>query len=182
MGDDHLRRGLWPLPGPANRWGTTLEELVALAADEPTTDEFLDRLGKECPSVGTTAFRYLAVLKVTGFVRQEGGHVIQGDYGRRLLRRSSSSETVIASALVNRVAGVREIMVLLSRGPLRSGLIHQELSKEFGWKSPNQVQFRLKWMETADMVERRKARYPLYELTARGKRILTSSSQGRIAT
>lgn len=171
-----LRRGIWPLPGAADCWSATLVDLVSLATDEPSTEEYLDRMTKLCPTVGSTAFRYLAVMKVTGFLVQARGRVVPSRYGQELLKGRRSREAVIASALLDRVAAIREILALLDKEPRRSGLIHAEISRDFGWTSPNQVQFRLKWLETADLIERRKGRYPVYGLTPRGKRCLNRAS------
>ena len=119
-----------------------------------------------------SARRYVhLVAQGLGFVERNGSSVALTSPGIEFAR--TASRPLLAKQLVERVAGVREILALLEDGPLRIGVIHAKLADSgFLWESDWQVRYRLRWLETAELVVRRdhegenktQQRYPEYVL------------------
>jgi hypothetical protein len=164
-------RALWPLPGSAADYSDTLPELLRIAEDNPSVSVFLRRLQKRFPRVSSTASGYLKSLINVGLVEREGARIQLTAAGRQLLR---GDRRVLSEVLIERIAGVAELMRLLSEDPMRIGQLHERLqSLGFTWHTQSQVRYRLRWMEGAGLVERMAlSRYPQYTLTTFGRRVL----------
>lgn len=163
------RRSMWPLPGSSNEYLSTLRGLLRSARDQPSVRVYADRLRKSFPGVHGTADNYIEVLAVVGLIEKRDGRVNLSHEGSRFLR-SQQPERVLAELLCTRIDGVGDLLDLLADRPQRVGELHPALAdRGFTWRTQSQVRYRLRWLETAGLVERRPARYPLYGLTPRGR-------------
>lgn len=164
-------RALWPLPGSATVYGETIVVLLRMAEDSPSVPTYCRRLEDRFPRVATTASGYLKSLTNVGLVECKERDVRLTSAGRRVLR---GNRTVLAQLLLDRVAGVGDLMTSLNEKPMRIGHLHARLQERgFAWRTQSQVRYRLRWMEVAGMVERvTLSRYPQYALTPAGRRLL----------
>jgi hypothetical protein len=103
-----MYRSLWPLPGGNQAYVAALEKLLPLAADQPTSTDFIHRLQEEFPQVESiaTANGYIRVLVALGFVEVNGGQVSLTPTGREFVE--TDDVELVREALRTRVVGVKE--------------------------------------------------------------------------
>ena len=169
------RRALWPLPGSASGYTATLVALLRMAEDSPSASTYCERLQTEVPGVGASASGYLKPLTNVGLVETSQRQIRLTAAGRSLLE---GRQSLLSELLVQRIAGVREILVILAEEPMRIGQLHARLQEQgFAWRTQSQIRYRLRWMEAAAVVRRvTVARYPQYALTPLGQRLLKKAA------
>lgn len=167
-------RSLWPVPGGHEFYAQSLRRLLRVCDDAVQIGVATESLVTAFPGVrsATSARRYIRLVGVSlDLVVIDGSKVSLTQVGRKFTETGDLD--VLARQLKDRISGVTEILAMLEEQPHRIGVIHERLTEHgFAWKSDWQVRYRLRWMETAQLVHRRgytdtdhtRQRYPEYVL------------------
>jgi restriction system protein len=159
-----MYRSLWPLPGGNQAYVTALETLLPLAADQPTSTDFISRLQQAFPQVESiaTANGYVRVLVALGFVEVSGGQVSLTPIGREFVE--TNDVELVCEALRTRVVGVKELLDELENGPRTMEQL-QEVLAEVGlaWETNAQLGWRLHWLESVGLVAAENGKYGLVQ-------------------
>jgi Restriction endonuclease/HB1, ASXL, restriction endonuclease HTH domain/C-terminal AAA-associated domain len=157
-----MYRSLWPLPGGNQAYVTALEKLLPLAADQPTTTEFISRLQREFPQVESiaTANGYIRVLVALGFVELTSGQISLTPAGREFVE--TQDVELVREALRARVVGVQELLDELARGARTMEQLQQVLGEVgLAWETNAQLGWRLHWLESVELVAADNGKYQL---------------------
>jgi len=153
-------RGLWPLPGGARSYATTMRVLLGLLHDQPPVEEFIGRLQSRFPKVASkkTANGYLRVLVALGSAKIEGGRVAITPQGRAFAE--TGDITIAQKALRERIVGVEEVLRAITEHP-RSAQELRDVLAAVGltWETDAQLRFRMQWLESTGLVQLRNGRY-----------------------
>lgn len=148
-------RTLWPMPGGAGSYISSLRKLVTEVQAEPSRGELLKHFLYLFPQVSSekTAGSYIRIVEILGLARFHSNIIELTAAGEEFL--GSSGHQVIRDALLDRVYGVSELYRLLEKRALRIGLIRKELAAlGIQWQTDSQIRHRLRWMEEVQLVER----------------------------
>jgi Restriction endonuclease/HB1, ASXL, restriction endonuclease HTH domain len=159
-----MYRSLWPLPGGNQAYVTALEKLLPLAADQPTTTEFISRLQREFPQVESiaTANGYIRVLVALGFVELTSGQISLTPAGREFVETQDIE--LVREALRVRVVGVQELLDELAQGARTMEQLQQVLGKVgLAWETNAQLGWRLHWLESVELVAADNGKYQLVQ-------------------
>lgn len=160
-----MYRTLWPLPGGAHQYLTSLHALVLIADRAQDTDEALDLILEHFDSVHSrkAAGSYLRIGVILGLLSVDGSKCDLASHGRTFLQRQDPTQ--ILELLRSRVEGVAELETLLREQPRRIGLLHREMFiLGFKWSKDTQVRYRLRWLEAVGGVYREGRARPWYGL------------------
>lgn len=176
---------LWPLPGGGDSYLSSLREFIMIAEEGPTREEFIERIVDLFPGVTSskTAGSYLLVTRSLGFLELRKNRVGVTKAGRDYLRTDDLK--IVRQALVERIAGVRELLDELKRErkPARIGTLQERMATHgFAWRTLSQLRYRLKWLEQVGLVQHVGKKYPEYSartmgLTSTGKRAKAASTR-----
>lgn len=138
-------------------------------------DSAVDAVLSEFQSVTSrkAARSYLQVVATLGLIECRRRNIEVTGSGKRFLR--TRDPRIVKSALMDRVAGVAEIIDVLNETPLRIGLLLprvQALGFE-SWTTASQIRHRLRWLEEVGVVESRGNARPVYYVSSKGNARLT---------
>ena len=145
-------RGLWPLPGGADSYVSTLFRTLQAVNDGVTTpkklaDWFLQEFFTVVKSENT-ANGYVNVPKMMGLTAHENGNVVLTPKGRSILKSRDYEE--LYDCISTNVLAFDDIVEFLksSNEPQSQEDILDFLREAFGidWKTYAQVRFRLNWL------------------------------------
>jgi C-terminal AAA-associated domain len=159
-----MYRSLWPLPGGNQAYVTALEKLLPLAANQPTTTEFISRLQREFPQVESiaTANGYIRVLVALGFVELTSGQISLTPAGREFVETQDIE--LVREALRARVVGVQELLDELAQGARTMEQLQQVLGEVgLAWETNAQLGWRLHWLESVELVAADNGKYQLVQ-------------------
>lgn len=162
-------RALWPLPGGAGNYLGALRRFLDLAEDEPHVDEFTSRVVRKNKTVSSAkaARSYLHVVIDLGFLAMKRGSVVRTQEGEKFV--SSNDFNIVRQALVERVAGVSDLLDELRRQPDRIGLLLPRMQAlGYRWQTASQIRYRLRWLEEVGMVKKEGRARPVYSLASVG--------------
>ncbi len=175
----------YPLPGGEHAYFNTLLRV-------------LEHVGEDGSSVPATRAWYLAKYDITGpdaldgyiahprnlgLYQVPGGRITLTNSGRRLLstatRDLSAARHQVAQMKSDILLGYREIIAFVSVSPRRPREIAAELARVLGvgWKTRNQVTFRLNWLKSLELIEGDESRQKIV-LTADGNRFARELATG----
>lgn len=159
-------KGLWPLPGGARNYVSTLREILRkVYKDHPSEKELLSWLKEKYSLPGEEAprsyFDYLE--RAWGLLKKDTDHrFIISQKARDFL--NTGNNKVILDVLLNKIAGIDDIFEMLTEdGGLTRIEIHDNLKGKLGvdWRSINQTMFRLNWLLSLGYVEVKGRKYYL---------------------
>jgi repressor of nif and glnA expression len=157
-------RTLWPLPGGSGAYLRSLHTILDIVARREDAEDIIDALLKRFESVSSrkAARSYLHVVADLGLIEMRGYSIKLTKDGEAFRARRDPS--VVRRALVERIAGVPEILNILSVTPLRIGLLLPEMqARGFeSWTTDKQVRYRLRWLEEVGAVSSRGKARPEY--------------------
>lgn len=157
-------RTLWPLPGGSGSYLRSLRTILDIVARREDVEDIIDALLKRFKSVSSrkAARSYLHVVADLGLIDMRGDSVKLTKDGEAF--RAKRDPAVVGRALVERIAGVPEILEVLSVTPLRIGLLLPEMqARGFdSWTTDKQVRYRLRWLEEVGAVSSRGKARPEY--------------------
>jgi hypothetical protein len=162
-------RSLWPLPGGSGEYLASLHSILEMVHASTDTDEVLDQLLSAFPAVASrkAARSYLHVVNDLGLVDLDGPAIRLTTAGQKY--RETKDAKVVERALLNRIAGVPELLALIAQRPRRLGLLCEAMRHEgFSWSTQSQVRYRLRWLEEVDWVTRHGQARPEYRLKHSG--------------
>ena len=158
---------LWPMPGGANTYIESLRDILRIVERAASTSDAVAAVIASFPGVSSakTAYSYLKVPTYLGLAFLDGPICeLTGDGQKYLL---SGQPADLRELLVERVAGVRELLELIAARPRRIGLLHAAMTDQgFGWSRDTQVRYRLRWLEAVGAISREGKARPLYRLTS----------------
>ena len=148
--DLHKALTLWPLPGGANAWKSSLDQMLNHIADAaPTMKQAIDWLVASFERVASTktARGYWQVPRSLGLIETQGELVGLTAEGSEYLEDPASEELLEIAA--NRIVGFEEMISWLSEQPHTMQELLDRAREELGveWESHNQIQYRLGWLE-----------------------------------
>ncbi len=141
---------LWPLPGGANAWKDSLDQMLRYVAEAaPTMKEAIAWLigSFERVASANAARGYWQVLRSLGLIETRGEQVGLTTEGSEYLEDPTSDHLLRIAA--NRIVGVEQMMHWLSERPHTSGDLLDRAQDELGveWESHQQILYRLGWLE-----------------------------------
>jgi hypothetical protein len=147
---------VWPLPGGAQKWKSTLDSMLMFVAGEAPTvrdatswliDSF-DRVRSEKVARG-----YWHLLRSFGLTESDGEQLILTGDGASYLEEPTPER--LLKQIRERVAGIDEIIDLLAGGPADFSTLRNHLNTRLGteWETDAQVRFRLGWLAVLGVVE-----------------------------
>jgi hypothetical protein len=172
-------RVLWPLPGGAGNYLRSLRIFLDLAEDEPLTDDFVARIVRRFRKVSSTktARSYAHVVIDLGLLEMRQGCIAWTREGQAYAETGDSD--ILRRALINRIAGVSDLIEELRSEPDRIGrLIPRMQERGFDWQGPSQIRYRLRWLEEIGLVKKEGRARPIYSLT-NGRSVRGSGAQKR---
>lgn len=155
---EQLVRSIWPMPGGAKNYAENLRLMLGYCDPPASVEVIVDRIIHEFPKVKSqrTARGYVDhVLRALGLVEATNRCTVkQTAAGRKFSK--TGNRIILRDLLLERVAGIEDIIQILEARPLRVGVIHELLGhRGYTWESDWQVRYRLRWMETTGLVQRR---------------------------
>lgn len=169
-------QSIWPLPGGTGHLLESLHTFVGLAASRPTTDDYIDSVIDEFPGVTSAkaARSYMRVAIDLGFIETSGGRIVLSPDGVRF--RRSHSTRLVRDALLDRIAGVDDLIDELTASPTRIGLLLPRMqARGYSWQTTSQVRYRLRWLEEVGVVSQEGRARPIYSIV-NPKRVRAAAS------
>lgn len=167
--DQYRLTTFWPLPGGSGNYLKALSAFVDLAKGGVERERFIAGLMRRCPGVTSpkAANSYLRVAVNLGFLDCDGRMVTATSLGRTF--RRTRNRTLVYEALVDRVAGVEELLRLLADEPTRIGILRERMAAEgYQWATASQIRYRLRWLEEAGAVKQEGLARPIYSIAPKG--------------
>lgn len=143
----------------------SLVSLIEIVLRTSTTEEAVDAVLGSFGGVssGKSARSYLHVAATLGLLHLDGPFCEVTPDGNAFLRDREPGR--IRGLLIERVAGVEELLELLKTRPQRLGVLHAEMRRlGFTWVRNTQVRYRLRWLEEVGLVRREGKGRPVYRL------------------
>jgi hypothetical protein len=145
---DERRRNLWPLPGGVMGYSGTVQQILRLANDHPSRPLLEERV-HECfvqvrsPS---TSRGYVGVLVTLGLLdRDRERRMAPTGDGMRFAR--TDDQSILATALVERVVGVREVLEVLIARPMAFPDLLEEIDcVGLHWDNAMALRYRVWWL------------------------------------
>lgn len=148
-------RSLWPLPGGRGNYLAAMRWILEKVRPAMPTDELLDLVIKNFKlSSRDTAYSYLRVIHDLGLLEVKPTRVDTTQNGQDYVE--TQDREIIIEALINRIAGTREVIQVLSQSSMAIGKLSDEM-KDLGydsWKTKAQLRYRLHWLEEVGMVKK----------------------------
>lgn len=158
-------RSLWPLPGGAGQYLASLDTILHMVDETTDTGAVLDQIVATFERVRSrkAGRSYLHVVADLGLVNLDGPAVRLTASGRRYLK--TGDVALVRKALLERVDGIAELLLLLGQRPMRIGLLHERMQTSgYRWSTMSQVRYRLRWLEEVGAVTRHGTARPEYRM------------------
>lgn len=162
-----MGRTLWPMPGGADKYLSSLERLIDMVSGTSDTDVVLDSVMTAFDLRSRKAARsYLRVLHTLGFIELAGPSVHLTRVGTRYAKTHNG--VLVRKALLERVAGTKELLAAVRTRPLRMAAAAEHMrTLGYDWSTQSQVRYRLRWLEAVGEVERSGKARPAYRVPGR---------------
>jgi len=152
----------WPLPGGYKHYLETLLKLLSKIAENPSFKGLTEWASKTLQkSSGWIDGSIRSVIVNSGLASLEGDSIQLTDKGLEFLK--TKNPEVVLSAFLDRIWGIREIIIWLKQeGPLSRRQIYRKCV-DFGveWKHDYQVGYRLMWLQALGCVKKKQRKYLL---------------------
>lgn len=169
-------QSIWPLPGGTGHLLEALGTFLDLAVSRPTVEDYVDSVIDEFPGVTSAkaARSYMRVVIDLGFAETSAGRIQLTPAGVRF--RRSRSPKLVRDALLERIAGIDDLIDELTTSPTRIGLLLPRMQERgYSWQTTSQVRYRLRWLEEVDVVHQEGRARPIYSIV-RPKRAKAAAS------
>jgi hypothetical protein len=148
---------IWPLPGGATAWISTLRTMLEkVSADQPTVKGSIAWLMTSFDSVSSekSARSYWGVPRAMGLARASGERLLLTDLGAEYL--NTGSNEWLLQRLREAFVGIDELLERLEGGPATEDELLEYLRAEAGvsWETLAQLKFRLGWLESLGAAHR----------------------------
>jgi len=154
-------KGIWPLPGGITEYVNTLTKILKrIQENNPTYDELLKWFKSEFSLEGEkTPRRYLEGLERWGFLKKTDDKLSLTTESLRFLE--SRDYKIIYKILSDRILGLDDILLWLSKEALNKDEIHKKLTEKYNmhWRTTAQTYFRLGWLRSLGYVEEKGRKY-----------------------
>ena len=147
---------VWPLPGGAIHWKSTLDAMLRyIAVEAPTTTDAATWLISSFERVNSEKVvrGYWQVLRSFGLVESEGEQLVLTGDGSTYLEDPTDDR--LLGQMRQQIAGTDELIERLGDGPASLSELRQYLNEKLGteWETDAQVRFRLGWLSVLGAVE-----------------------------
>jgi len=159
-------RGLWPLPGGFGKYVDTLTGCLTFVKDErPDENRLKQWFFKTFPQMkGEVAVTgYVHTIRKLGLIKKEDQRFVLADQAEKFLETRDNK--LLYQMMDERIAGVGDILLMLSKKPCSVSELHQELQRGLNvrWKTTSQVFWRLGWLQSMGYVTKVGRQYSLTE-------------------
>jgi hypothetical protein len=147
--EEEKNNSIWPLPGKYFNYPNTLYEILLFLTEKQSDEkEFIKWLSEKysLSENSSTIKNYANIARNICVVDKEDDILVVNNNGKTFLETNNNS--LIANLLIKNFFGFKEIIRLLSEGPLKIADIHKKFKEEIypNWTSKNQVNYRIYWM------------------------------------
>lgn len=148
---------IWPLPGGATAWVSTLRAMLEkVSADQPTVAEAVTWLMSSYEKVTKekAARGYWLVPRQMRLLETSGERLLLSDLGAEYL--DVGSNQWLLQRLKDSFVGIEELLQRLIQGPATNEQLLEYLRNQahVTWETDAQLRFRLGWLENVGAVEK----------------------------